>query len=98
MTLHQPGIAVFVAALLLIAPPAMAKTKAAAKPQAAAKSETATKPKPESAQAKAPGAKLLLDAWYTITLNSGGIGGPIRYGYYNDHLESRDGKLFFQNR
>jgi hypothetical protein len=53
---------------------------------------------PLQAAQKKGSAKLLIDAWYTITLNNSGVAGPIRYGYYNDHLEQRDGKLFFQNQ
>src|SRR5262245_52550210 len=85
MTLHQPAFALLAA--LLISTTAFAETSKIgkkAKPAVAAKTESK--------------GKLLIDEWYTITLNQGGIGGPIRYGYYNDHLEERDGKLYFQNR
>lgn len=36
--------------------------------------------------------KVLLDAWYTIQAN-----GHTPYAYYNDRVEERGGKLFFQN-
>jgi hypothetical protein len=88
MTIHQPGIALLAALLLSTTTLAEPPKKSPAK--APAKAKTSAKP--------AISGKLLIDAWYTITLNAGGIGGPIRYGYYNDHLESRDGKLYFQNR
>jgi hypothetical protein len=57
----------------------------------------ATKPsEAKKTAASQKGAKVLMDAWFTITLNSGDS--PIHYGYYNDHVEQRDGKLYFQNR
>lgn len=37
--------------------------------------------------------KIKFDAWYTITISP-----SIHYGYYNDRLEDRKGKLYFQNR
>src|SRR5262245_45224875 len=88
MTLHQPAMALL-SALLLTSPALgdLAK-KPEKKPKAAVVKE----------EKKKTGGKVLIDAWYTITLNQGGIGGPIRYGYYNDHLEEREGKLYFQNR
>src|SRR3990167_407367 len=37
--------------------------------------------------------KVVWDAWYTVTLKD-----KTHYGYYNDKLEIRQGKLFGQNR
>ena len=45
-----------------------------------------TTPAPQAAH------KVLLDAWYTIKAN-----GKTPYAYYNDRVEERGGKLFFQN-
>jgi len=38
---------------------------------------------------------VLSDDWYTITLGAGANGKP--YGYYNDHVEIKKGRLFYQN-
>lgn len=43
-------------------------------------------------QPPSAGEKLIWDAWYTITLNDGS-----RYGYYNDRVELRKGRVFFSN-
>ena len=42
---------------------------------------------------KAPAAKLLWNSWYTMT-----IGGKIPFGYYNDKVEKKDGKIAYQNQ
>lgn len=48
---------------------------------------------PSSGHPSAPADKLLWDAWYTISLNDGS-----RYGYYNDRVELRRGRVYFSNR
>lgn len=59
----------------------------------------AAKPRPEATES-APSAaapheadKLIYDAWYTITVDPGAT----RAGYYNDRVELRKGRVFFQN-
>lgn len=37
--------------------------------------------------------KILWDSWYTVTL-----AGKTPYGYYNDHVELKDGKIGFKNQ
>jgi hypothetical protein len=41
----------------------------------------------------APKDKILHDAWYTVTVKP-----DVRYAYYNDRVELRGGRLFFQNK
>lgn len=70
---------------LLLALQAQGAPKKTAKPDPAPK-------KTESAPAEAGAEQLLSDSWYTVT-----IAGKTPYGYYNDRLENRKGRLYFQN-
>ncbi len=45
------------------------------------------------AAAATAGGTLVSEHWYTTTLGKG-----VHYGYYNERLEKRDGKLFFLNQ
>jgi hypothetical protein len=48
----------------------------------------------KSAPAKAPAkTQLLWNSWYTMTVN-----GKIPFGYYNDRVERKDGKIAYQNQ
>lgn len=38
-------------------------------------------------------ASVLWDSWYTVTLS-----GKVPYGYYNDRIEKKDGKIAFKNQ
>jgi len=42
---------------------------------------------------KPSGSKLLWNSWYTMT-----VGGKTPFGYYNDRVEKRDGKIAYQNQ
>lgn len=42
---------------------------------------------------KPSAAKLLWNSWYTMT-----VGGKTPFGYYNDRVEKRDGKIAYQNQ
>jgi hypothetical protein len=70
------------AALLILAAPVAGN--AAPKPKAASDAKAA----PEAAASE----QLLSDSWFTVLID-----GKIRYGYYNDRVELRKGRLFFQN-
>jgi hypothetical protein len=50
---------------------------------------------PASAAESAPAKKseLLWNSWYTMT-----VGGKIPFGYYNDRVERKDGKIAYQNQ
>jgi hypothetical protein len=43
--------------------------------------------------ASAPKSDLLWNSWYTMT-----VGGKIPFGYYNDRVERKDGKIAYQNQ
>lgn len=43
--------------------------------------------------AASPKSALLWNSWYTMTVN-----GKIPYGYYNDRVERKDGKIAYQNQ
>lgn len=76
-----------IASILLAAALATALSPAQAAPRKAAKAPTAAaQPKPAETQ-------VIWDAWYTVTLS-----GSVHYAYYNDRIEKRQGRLFFQNR
>lgn len=46
-----------------------------------------------SAQAKDSSTQLLWNSWYTMT-----VGEKMHYGYYNDKVEKKEGKIAYQNQ
>jgi hypothetical protein len=46
-----------------------------------------------AASAAAPKSDLLWNSWYTMT-----VGGKVPFGYYNDRVERKDGKIAYQNQ
>ncbi len=47
---------------------------------------------PAKAPPQAQAAKVLWDEWYTVTVDK-----KVPYAYYNDRVESKDGKIIFKN-
>lgn len=63
----------------------------AARANAANAPNVAHAPAPQAPAA--PKAQVLWDSWYTVKIQ-----GKIPYGYYNDRVERKDGKLAFKNQ
>lgn len=62
--------------------------------EAAPSGSPTTLPKAVKDAAKEPaGAQTLWNSWYTVT-----VGEKIPFGYYNDKVERRDGKIAYQNQ
>jgi hypothetical protein len=75
--------------------PTLALNLALLLPLPASRADSATavaSPAPAATKATAS-SKTIWDAWYTVTVGKGS-----HYAYYNDRVESREGRLFFQNR
>jgi len=51
------------------------------------------KPKKTAVVVNQKPAEVLWDAWYTVTVSD-----SQHYGYYNDHVETKDGKVMFKNQ
>lgn len=71
---------------LLLAPTTLAENPAAQK-QASTQKTTAAQPTTS---------KVIYDAWLTVT-RTGADGKPIKYQYYNDRMELKNGRMAFQN-
>src|SRR4051812_15140462 len=58
-------------------------------------SDAATAPAAKADKPAAEGTadRLLSDAWYTVMINK-----VVRYEYYNERIELKKGKVFFQSR